>query len=238
MIRLRIPALALPLACAILGAFTVVQAQNANDGYAYLKNRPLPKTPAERDSECAWIQLEVARIRSQAELGASTAAQFNSPTLAQSIEAAERRDIPQLEDRYHQIQCDLVPAAPTQRVVVPPPAVVPPSAVIAPAQAVAPPPQAAVASSQPVLQSSRAVVEPSPAVPSPAVPSPVVVAPPQPIFQSSKAVVPPSPALVAPPPAVAPASQPCSGLTFDQCFAKCRELTDRTKAECFDVCRH
>jgi hypothetical protein len=27
-------------------------------------------------------------------------------------------------------------------------------------------------------------------------------------------------------------------LTFDQCFAKCRELTSRSEAQCFDSCRH
>jgi len=234
-IRLRFVALSLPLAFGTLAAFAVVQAQNASAGYSYLKNRPLPKTPAERDSECAWIRLEVARIRSQAELGASTAAQFNSPALAQSIEAAARRDIPQLEDRYGQIQCDLVPAAPTQRVVVPSPAqFASAQAAAAPSsQAVAAPSPAAVAPSQPVYQSSKAIVEPSPAVPSSAVvaPSPAVAAPSQPVYQSSKAIVEPSPAVAAP-------LQPCAGLTFDQCFAKCRELTDRTKAQCFDACRH
>jgi hypothetical protein len=27
-------------------------------------------------------------------------------------------------------------------------------------------------------------------------------------------------------------------MTFDECYAKCRELTSRTDAECFDTCRH
>lgn len=27
------------------------------------------------------------------------------------------------------------------------------------------------------------------------------------------------------------------GMSFDQCFAKCRELTDRTDEACFDACR-
>lgn len=27
-------------------------------------------------------------------------------------------------------------------------------------------------------------------------------------------------------------------MTFDQCFAKCRELTSRSEAQCFDSCRH
>jgi hypothetical protein len=34
-------------------------------------------------------------------------------------------------------------------------------------------------------------------------------------------------------PETAPTLEP---LTFDQCFDRCRELTDRTKAECFDTC--
>ena len=34
-------------------------------------------------------------------------------------------------------------------------------------------------------------------------------------------------------PEAAPELEP---LTFDQCFDRCRELTDRTKAECFDTC--
>ena len=33
-------------------------------------------------------------------------------------------------------------------------------------------------------------------------------------------------------------SKPDNGMTFDQCFAKCRELTSRTENECFDSCRH
>jgi hypothetical protein len=27
-------------------------------------------------------------------------------------------------------------------------------------------------------------------------------------------------------------------MTFDQCFAKCRELTHESEAQCFDTCRH
>jgi len=38
------------------------------------------------------------------------------------------------------------------------------------------------------------------------------------------------------PPAVSsPAS---SGMSFDQCFAKCRELTGQNESQCFDTCRH
>ena len=37
---------------------------------------------------------------------------------------------------------------------------------------------------------------------------------------------------------VAPAPQPSSsaGMTFDECFSRCRDVTDRTKGECFDTC--
>jgi hypothetical protein len=38
---------------------------------------------------------------------------------------------------------------------------------------------------------------------------------------------------IAKPRAAAPPS-----MTLDQCFARCRELTPRTEAECFDTCRH
>ena len=31
-------------------------------------------------------------------------------------------------------------------------------------------------------------------------------------------------------------AQSAPGMTFDECFARCRELTDRTKEECFDTC--
>ena len=33
-------------------------------------------------------------------------------------------------------------------------------------------------------------------------------------------------------------AQPAPGMTFDECFSKCRALTSRTGAECFDACRH
>lgn len=33
------------------------------------------------------------------------------------------------------------------------------------------------------------------------------------------------------------AAPPATPTALDQCFAKCRELTDRSKEECFDVCR-
>jgi hypothetical protein len=35
----------------------------------------------------------------------------------------------------------------------------------------------------------------------------------------------------------APAA-PSYGQTFDQCFARCQQLTDRTKNQCFDACNH
>lgn len=44
---------------------------------------------------------------------------------------------------------------------------------------------------------------------------------------------------VAPTAPVVPQQPPStSGLTFDECFAKCRSLTSRTENECFDSCRH
>ncbi len=52
---------------------------------------------------------------------------------------------------------------------------------------------------------------------------------------------PPSAALVqrprsAAPAAAAPAPAADPGMSFDQCFERCRELTDRSKEQCFDVC--
>lgn len=43
---------------------------------------------------------------------------------------------------------------------------------------------------------------------------------------------------VAPTAPAIPPSQPSesSEMSFDQCFAKCRELTDRTESQCFDAC--
>jgi hypothetical protein len=206
--RLRFLAFAFSLAFGVFAVFQAVHAQNANDGYASLKDRELPRTPAERNNECAWIRSEAARIRSQAASAAATAAQYNSPALAQSIQAAADRDLPQLEDRSETIQCDRSSAAPPRPAVMRSQAVTPsqPAAVVAPAPAVAAPP---------------AVVAPAPAV-----------------IAASPAVAAPSSATAAPPPAIIPLSQSCSGLTFDQCFTKCRELTDRTKAQCFDACRH
>jgi hypothetical protein len=45
------------------------------------------------------------------------------------------------------------------------------------------------------------------------------------------------------PPVVAPAAVPTKqqsseGMTLDECFKKCRELTAQTEAQCFDECRH
>jgi hypothetical protein len=41
-------------------------------------------------------------------------------------------------------------------------------------------------------------------------------------------------------PVVAPAAAPAprSNMTFDECFSKCRQLTSRTEAECFDSCKN
>lgn len=48
--------------------------------------------------------------------------------------------------------------------------------------------------------------------------------------------VPPEPKVV-PAPQPAPVSQPAPVMNlFDQCFARCRQYTDRTKEQCFDVC--
>ncbi len=34
----------------------------------------------------------------------------------------------------------------------------------------------------------------------------------------------------------APAVAPAGGQSFDQCFARCQQYTDRTKDQCFDAC--
>jgi hypothetical protein len=39
-------------------------------------------------------------------------------------------------------------------------------------------------------------------------------------------------------PAVPAPVQPAPGMTFDECYSKCRALTSRTDTECFDTCRH
>ena len=44
---------------------------------------------------------------------------------------------------------------------------------------------------------------------------------------------------VAPTAPVIPAQPPpAPGMTFDECYSKCRALTSRTDTECFDTCRH
>ena len=72
---------------------------------------------------------------------------------------------------------------------------------------------------------------PIPAPISAPVPATPAVSPPPPV---------PAPAATAPPasaPAAATASESDEGgLTFDQCFDRCRSLTDRTKEQCFDTC--
>lgn len=196
--RLCLLALPLALAYGVAAVAPVAHAQNADEGYASLKNRPLPRTPAERDSECAWIRSELVRIRAQAQSGAATAAQYNSPALAQSIQAAADRSIPMLQDRYSFIQCEGSP----RPVVMPSQAMAPMMAPSQPPAAVVPPPSSTIGPSSAIAPSSTAA---------------------------------PASALADPPPAM---SQPCAAMSFDQCFAKCRELTDRTKAQCFDACRH
>lgn len=164
--RLRSIAFALAL---IFGVFVEVQAvtaQNANDVYATLKDRPLPQTPAQRDNECAWLRTELARVRSQAESGAATAAQYNSPALAQSIEAAANRALPQLQDRYAKIQCGGATAAPPQALVMRSQAAAPPqpAAVIAPTQAAAAPSPAAAMAPPAAAAAAPASVPLTPAV--------------------------------------------------------------------------
>ncbi len=34
----------------------------------------------------------------------------------------------------------------------------------------------------------------------------------------------------------APAAAPVNGQSFDQCFARCQQYTDRSKDQCFDAC--
>ena len=134
-------------------------------------------------------------MRLQADEGASTAEKYN-PAMAQSMKTEASQIQTQLDMRYAQIQCNLVPAAAT-----------PPGSAQAPAQSVVP---------LPAQAQSRALV----AAAAPAAIQPVMAAPAQ-------------------APAEPVAAPPCpGGLTFDQCFAKCRELTKRTAEQCFDACRH
>ena len=221
-IRLRIVAHAFPLALMILAIMTDCQSAHAYDGYATLKNRPLPQTPAERDSECAWLRAEAARMRSQADMGASTTEKYN-PAMAQSMRAEASQIQTQLETRYTQIQCNMVPVAATQPMVPVPTQAVPQLMVAPPAQAPTQPMAAPL---------SQAPVQPVIAPPVQAQVQPMAAAPAQGATPSMIPAASQTPAQ----PVVAP---PCpGGLTFDQCFAKCRELTKRTAEQCFDTCRH
>jgi hypothetical protein len=194
--RVRFVAHASPLALVVLVFMASCPSARAGQGYEFLQSRPLPKTPAERTSECAWIRSEEARVRSQADEGASTAEKYN-PAMAQSMKTEASQIQTQLDMRYAQIQCNLVPVAAT-----------PPGPAEAPAQPVVP---------VPVQAQPRALV----AAPAPVAMHPVTAAPAQ-----------------APAEPVAAPPCPGGGLTFDQCFAKCRELTKRTAEQCFDACRH
>lgn len=197
-IRVRFVAHAFPLALAVLVFMAGGPSARADQSYELLKNRPLPKTPAERASECAWIRSEEARVRLQADEGASTVEKYN-PAMAQSMKTEASQIQTQLDMRNAQIQCDLVPVTATQPVVP------------VPAEAPAQPAVPVAAQAQ-----SRALV----AAPAAAAIQPVIAAP----AQASAEPV---------------AAPPCpGGLTFDQCFAKCRELTKRTAEQCFDACRH
>jgi hypothetical protein len=236
-IRVRFVAHAFPLALAVLVFTTGFPSAHAQRGYEVLQDRPLPKTPAARASECAWIRSEEARVRSQADQGASTAEKYN-PALAQSMKAQATQIQAQLDMRYAAIQCELVPVGASQ--------------VPAPAQAPAPVPVPAQAQSQAVVAApaqahsqamvaapaSAPILVPAPAqapalVPAPAQSQAMVAAP------ASAAILPVVPAAAQAPAEPPVAAPPCpSGLTFDQCFAKCRELTKRTAEQCFDACRH
>lgn len=233
MTRLRFSALAVQVAFGVLAVSASALAADEKDAYAFLIDRPQPKTTAEKNSECAWIRSEETRIQAQAEQGIATAAKYNSPALAESIKASANRNVAHLDDRYAQIQCVQVrtSAVPLSQTLFPqtlppaqaPPVVVPPPAApLAVSQAPAPPPPAAVP------MGHAAIAPPQTAVPMSSVALPSAPA----------AAVPAVAGPAAAAPMAAPSAQPCGGLTFDQCFAKCRELTTRTAEQCFDACRH
>ena len=197
--RVRIVAHALPHAlAAVLVLMVGCPSVHAGQGYESLQDRPLPKTPAQRASECAWIRSEQARVRVQADEGATTAEKYN-PAMAQSMRSEASQIQTQLQMRYTQIQCDPV----------------------------------AVAASQPVAPvPAQAPGQPAAPAPAQAQSLPLVTAP-------AAAATRPEIAASAQAPAGPVAAPPCpGGLTFDQCFAKCRELTKRTAEQCFDACRH
>jgi len=225
-IRVRFVAHAVPLLLAVLVFMVGCPWAHAGQGYEFLKNRPLPKTPAERASECAWIRSEEARVRSQADVGASTTEKY-SPAMAQSMKAEASQVQAQLELRYTQIQCDLVPVATTQ------------PAVPVPPQAPAPPvlPVSAQAAAQPVVPlPAQTAAQPVVPLPAQTAAQPAAPLPAQTLTATAPAAIQP---VTRQAPAEAVAAPPCpGGLTFDQCFAKCRELTKRTAEQCFDTCRH
>ena len=51
-------------------------------------------------------------------------------------------------------------------------------------------------------------------------------------------VAPTAPAVPPVPPPVPPPVNTIAPMTIEECVAKCRQLTSRTDAECFDSCRH
>jgi len=197
-IRVRFVAHAFAPLLAVLVTMAGCPSARASQGYESLQDRPLPKTPAERASECAWIRSEEARVRLQADEGASTAEKYN-PAMAQSIKTEASEIKTQLDMRYAHIHCDSVAVAATQPVI----------------------PVSAGAAAQPVVPvAAQAQSQALGAALAPAATQPVTAAP----AQASAEPV---------------AASPCpGGLTFDQCFAKCRELTKRTAEQCFDACRH
>lgn len=183
---------------------------HAGEGYAFLQDRPLPKTSAQRAGECTWIRAEQVRVQSQTDAGTSAAEKYN-PAMAQSMRAEATLIQTQLQKRYAQIQCDLAPAVAT-----PPVTSVAAQAATQPSIPVATPAPAPPPVPAPLQTESRAVV---------ASPVPVAV---QPVTEAAaKAPAEPVAAPLCP-----------GGLTFDQCFSKCRELTKRTAEQCFDTCRH
>jgi hypothetical protein len=117
--------------------------------YQDLMKDPLPTNNAERDSQCAWIRSEIARMESIAQAAAAN----TNPNFYGLVWQAKARDnIAALRSRYSQIQCDVMRVAPAS-----------------------------------------------------------------PVTQPSK-------------------SSESREMDFDQCYAKCRDLTGRTEGECFDAC--
>lgn len=90
----------------LLASLWGCEAQPQQNGFSSLSTRPIPVSDIDRDRECAWINSEIARMRTLAAAGAGS--QF-----ALAFQAKAQQNIAYLDSRSAQIQCNVIRVAPS-----------------------------------------------------------------------------------------------------------------------------